>query len=219
MKHKILVIEDEKAIQRAIVSYLTREGYEVFSTDDGAKGLEMALADDYDLILLDMILPSLGGEAVLTELRKAKETPVMIISALKDEYIQLDAYHQKIDDYVVKPFSMNILICKVSMLLNRLYPNKKEIIICEDIELHTGEYEVYRGGELIELTAKEFELLQVLLLHKGQIFTRDELYTAVWGYESYGDTRTIDVHIGKIRKKTGLKSIITVAKVGYKMGV
>ena len=217
MEYQILVIEDERPIQRAIVSFLRREGYTVESSSDGREGLSLALEKEYHLILLDMVLPSLGGEDVLVELRKHKKTPVMIISALQDELIQLEAFEQKIDDYVVKPFSMNILLCKISALLHRIYPIQEETLYSDDIRLLVNNYEVYKGSQRIEFTAKEFELLQILMTHKGRVFTREELYTSIWGYDAYGDTRTIDVHIGKIRRKTNMKSIVTVSGIGYKV--
>lgn len=217
MGYKILVIEDEKSIQRAIVNFLIKDGYSVDSTTDGKIGLEMALENDYHLILLDMCLPTMQGEEMLTMLRKSKETPVMVISALHDELIQLDAFEKKIDDYIVKPFSMNILLCKISVLLQRIYNDVERKIYSEDICLYVNNYEVYKGSEKVDLTAKEFELLQILMLYKGRVFTREELYTSIWGYDACGDTRTIDVHIGKIRKKTNMTSIITISGIGYKV--
>ncbi len=217
MEYKVLVIEDEKPIQRAIVSFLKREGYYIDYSNDGAEGLQLALNNDYHLILLDMCLPTLTGEEILIELRKVKDTPVMIISALQDELIQLESYQKKIDDYIVKPFSMNILICKISALFQRIYPNQQTVLQSEDVKLFVNNYEVYKGDQLLDFTVKEFEILKTLLRHKNRVFTRDELYTSIWGYDACGDTRTIDVHIGKIRRKTNLNSILTVSGVGYKV--
>lgn len=217
MEYHILVVEDEKPIQKAIVGFLKREGYRVDSVDNGEEALSLSLQQDYHLILLDMVLPGIGGEEVLESLRQHKETPVMVISALNDELIQIDAFNQRIDDYVVKPFSMNILLCKIEALLNRLYPREEQTVFSDGIRLIVNNYEVFHEEKKIDLTVREFELLQVLMLHKGRVFTRDELYTTVWGYDSYGDTRTIDVHIGNIRKKTNMKTIITIPGIGYKV--
>ncbi|MDQ0363107.1 response regulator transcription factor [Breznakia pachnodae] len=217
MKYKILVVEDEKAIQKALMGFLKREGYIVESADDGKTALSLALENEYHLILLDMLLPEMGGEEVLVKLREKKDTPVMIISSLGDELIQLDAYQNSIDDYIVKPFSMNLLLCKIAVLLKRIYPTEKEVVQSGDIRLIVNNYELYRNDEKIEVTTKEFELLQLLFLHKGRVFTREELYTTIWGYDYYGDTRTIDVHIGNIRKKTMLETITTIPGVGYKV--
>lgn len=217
MKFRILVVEDEKPIQKAVVGFLKHAGYLAEGADTGERGLSLALENEYHLILLDMLLPGIKGEEVLEELRKYKETPIMIISALGDELVQLDAYHHKIEDYIVKPFSMNILLCKIAVLLKRIYPDEQEILKNRDIELVVNNYEVYVGKEKIDLTTKEFELLQVLMLHPGMVFTREELYASVWGFDYYGDTRTIDVHIGNIRKKTKVKNIVTVPNVGYKV--
>ena len=217
MKYKLLVVEDEKAIQKALVGFLKREGYIVDCADDGKTALSLTLENDYHLILLDMLLPKMNGEEVLIKLRKKKDTPVMIISSLNDELIQLDAYQNKVDDYIVKPFSMNLLLCKIAVLLKRIYPIEKEIISSGAITLVVNNYEVYRNNQKIELTTKEFELFQLLLLHKGRVFTREELYTTIWGYDYYGDTRTIDVHIGNIRKKTQIETIVTIPSVGYKV--
>lgn len=218
MNYKILVVEDEKAIQKALMGFLKREKYCVESVDDGRTALAYALEKDYHLILLDMLLPEMSGEEVLIKLREKKDTPVMIISSLGDELVQLDAYQNSIDDYIVKPFSMNLLLCKIAVLLKRLYPTKKEILRSEDITLMVNNYEVYKGEAKVELTTKEFELLQLLLLHKGKVFTREELYATIWGYDYYGDTRTIDVHIGNIRKKTLMETIVSIPGVGYKVG-
>lgn len=217
MKYKLLVVEDDKTIQKALVGFLKREGYIVECADDGKQALSLALENNYHLILLDMLLPKMNGEEVLTRLRVVKDTPVMIISSLNDELIQLDAYQNKIDDYIVKPFSMNLLLCKIAVLLKRLYPVEKEIVKNRNVKLVVNNYEVYVDNELVELTTKEFELLQLLLLHQGSVFTREELYTTIWGYDYFGDTRTIDVHIGNIRKKTMMDNITTIAGVGYKV--
>ncbi|MFV0395814.1 MAG: response regulator transcription factor [Coprobacillaceae bacterium] len=217
MKYHILVVEDEKAIQKAIIGFLKREGYEVDYADTGEQALSLIENKEYHLILLDMILPGIGGEEVLIKLRKQKNTPVMIISALGDELIQLDAFEQRIDDYIVKPFSMNILLCKIAALLYRVYPEETKVVRNRTIRLIVNNYEIYDGDTKIELTVKEFELLQVLLLHQGRVFSREELYTTVWGYDHFGDTRTIDVHIGNIRKKTNMKNIITIPGIGYKV--
>ncbi|MBC2258496.1 response regulator transcription factor [Listeria booriae] len=217
MEYKILLIEDQKDIREAIKSFLTREGYDVIDTESGERGLELFHLYKFHLVLLDIMLPNISGEEVMKDIRKESDVPIIIISSLSDETFQLSAYAERADDYVVKPFSMNILAYKVSSMLRRVYAQEADIVVYEGIRLVVNNYEVYYNSKPVTLTAKEFELLQTMLLTKGKIYTREELIDIIWGYSYLGDTRTIDMHIKNLRKKFFPELISTVKGVGYRI--
>lgn len=217
MAYKILVVEDEHEIQQAIRNFLVREGYEVTVASDGQESLDLFEQEPFQLVLLDMMLPKIPGEQVLAKIREKSEVPIIIISALDDELIQQDAFMQKVDDYVTKPFSIRILMYKIAALLRREYKEENETIQWENIKLMVNNYEVFKDEELIALTTKEFEVLQVLMLNNGRVYSREQLLTLVWGYDYYGDDRIIDVHIKNMRKKLKSSLITTVKGVGYKV--
>ncbi|MBE9388423.1 response regulator transcription factor [Vagococcus salmoninarum] len=217
MSYKILLIEDEKEIRQAMSNFLERESYQVKAVETGEAGLEAFESEEFHLILLDMMLPGIGGEEVLEKVRRKSDVPILIISALTDELIQLDAFAQSVDDYVVKPFSMKILVYKIASLLRRVYEKQKQEINYRGLRLLINNYEVYYEEEAIDLTVKEFELLQTMLLSNGKVYSRDELLTVVWGYDYLGDSRNIDVHIKNIRKKLPIDCIKTIKGIGYKV--
>lgn len=217
MSYKILLIEDEKEIRQAMSNFLERESYQVKAVETGEAGLDAFESEEFHLILLDMMLPGIGGEEVLEKVRRKSDVPILIISALTDELIQLDAFAQSVDDYVVKPFSMKILVYKIASLLRRVYEKQKQEINYRGLRLLINNYEVYYEEEAIDLTVKEFELLQTMLLSNGKVYSRDELLTVVWGYDYLGDSRNIDVHIKNIRKKLPIDCIKTIKGIGYKV--
>jgi len=217
MVYRILLVEDEKEIRQAMRNFLVREKYEVVAVESGEEALEAFRAEEFHLVLLDMMLPKMGGEAVLQEIRKTSQLPIMIISALNDELIQIDAFEQSVDDYVVKPFSMNILIHKIASLMRRTYEQQSKEILYGNLRLMVNNYEVYVEEEKIDLTVKEFEILQTMLQNPGKVYTREELLTVVWGYDYFGDSRNIDVHMKNIRKKIKTDYIKTIKGVGYKV--
>lgn len=217
MVYRILLVEDEKEIRQAMRNFLVREKYEVVAVESGEEALEAFRTEEFHLVLLDMMLPKMGGEAVLQEIRKTSQLPIMIISALNDELIQIDAFEQSVDDYVVKPFSMNILIHKIASLMRRTYEQQSKEILYGNLRLMVNNYEVYVEEEKIDLTVKEFEILQTMLQNPGKVYTREELLTVVWGYDYFGDSRNIDVHMKNIRKKIKTDYIKTIKGVGYKV--
>ncbi len=217
MSYNILLVEDEKEIRRAMTNFLRREDYHVVAVETGEEALREYTKIDFHLVLLDMMLPGIGGEEVLEWIRRKSDVPILIISALNDELIQLDAFEQSVDDYVVKPFSMNILVHKIASLLRRVYEKQKKEIIYHDLRLLVNNYEVYYQEQTIELTVKEFEILQTMLLNSGKVYSREELLMVVWGYDYFGDSRNIDVHIKNIRKKLPFDCIKTVKGIGYKV--
>lgn len=217
MTYNILLVEDEREIRRAMTNFLRREAYEVVAVETGEEALQAFAQTDFHLVLLDMMLPGIGGEEVLEWIRRKSDVPILIISALNDELIQLDAFEQSVDDYIVKPFSMNILVHKIASLLRRVYEKQKKEILYGDLRLLVNNYEVYYQEQAVELTVKEFEILQTMLLNSGKVYSREELLTVVWGYDYFGDSRNIDVHIKNIRKKLPLECIKTIKGIGYKV--
>lgn len=217
MSYNILLVEDEKEIRRAMTNFLRREDYNVVAVETGEEALREFAKTDFHLVLLDMMLPGIGGEEVLEWIRRKSDVPILIISALNDELIQLDAFEQSVDDYIVKPFSMTILVHKIASLLRRVYEKQKKEIMYRDLRLLVNNYEVYYQEQSVELTVKEFEILQTMLLNSGKVYSREELLTVVWGYDYFGDSRNIDVHIKNIRKKLPFDCIKTVKGIGYRV--
>ena len=228
---KIGIIEDEKNISDMMKYNLEREGYEVFTAYDGKEGLELVAKEELDLLLLDIMLPNIDGLEICKKVRQTKEVPIIIISAKADEFDKVLALELGADDYVTKPFSMREVMARIRARLRRkitvveaFEPVKEEQVgdrLKEgSLEMDLKKYEVIKNGEVIELTLREFELLKFLWQAKGEVFTREELLTKVWGYEYYGDVRTVDVTIRRLREKVEDDSskasyVLTKRGVGY----
>ena len=218
----ILVIEDEFEIRRALVKNLEKEGFLVYATGYAEEGFDLLDKYAIDLILLDMMLPQMQGDVFLETLRQQNQTiPILVISALSDEQIQYKAFDHDVDDYVVKPFSMNILTYKIKAVLRRIPKETAhdDAINYDGLVLSIDNYEVRYQQTTIILTAKEFEILQLLMLNVGRVFTREEILTLVWGYDYFGDARNIDVHVKNLRKKLPIQCIATIKGVGYRLEV
>ena len=224
---KIGVIEDEKNISDMIKYNLEKEGYEVYTAYDGQEGLNLIESQELDLLLLDIMLPNVDGLDICKKVRQKMETPIIIISAKADEFDKVLALELGADDYVTKPFSMREVMARVKARLRRKMP---ELGIQEEdssdklkegnLEMDLKKYEVSKKGCPVELTLREFELLKFLWQSKGQVFTREDLLTKVWGYEYYGDVRTVDVTIRRLREKieddaSKANFVLTKRGVGY----
>lgn len=224
---KIGVIEDEKNISDMIKYNLEKEGYEVYTAYDGQEALELIASQELDLLLLDIMLPSVDGLDICKSVRQKMELPIIIISAKADEFDKVLALELGADDYVTKPFSMREVMARVKARLRRKIP---EIGAVEEdsgdklkegnLEMDLKKYEVSKNGRPVELTLREFELLKFLWQAKGQVFTREDLLTKVWGYEYYGDVRTVDVTIRRLREKieddaSKANFVLTKRGVGY----
>lgn len=231
---KILIIEDEENIRELISFNLNSEGYEVVACDNGKSGLEAALEDEFSLILLDLMLPELDGYEVIKELRgKGNETPVIMLTAKNEEIDKILGLEFGADDYITKPFSVRELKARIKAVLRRYEKGSvaaasgksapsevDEELIIGDLRINIPAHEVYVNNKKIELSLKEYELLRTLAENRGHVITRDQLLDKVWGYEYYGETRTVDVHIRYLRKKLGedeSKYIETIRGVGYKI--
>lgn len=220
--HKILLIEDEKNLARFIELELQHAGYSVTVAYDGKKGQELALEEEWDMVLLDLMLPGLNGLAVCTHIRAAKETPIIMITArdgLADKVAGLDS---GADDYISKPFDIEELLARMRSLLRRSgQANKSRVLRCSDLELDVEGRTVTKNGTAIELTKREFEILQELMENLGRVMTREMLMEAIWGYDSEVDSKAVDVYISYIRNKIdeqGKPSLIqTLRGLGYVM--
>ncbi len=209
MAKKILVVDDEKPIVDIEKFNLTKEGYEVSVAYDGEEALQQVKDVDPDLIILDLMLPKVDGLAVAREVRKTKDTPIIMVTAKDSELDKVLGLELGADDYVTKPFSNRELVARVKANLRRQGTNSssnneedenKDIKI-GDLVIHPEAYSVSKRGENIELTHREFELLHYLAQHIGQVMTREHLLQTVWGYDYFGDVRTVDVTVRRLREK------------------
>lgn len=215
MAYRILVIDDEEDILEFIKYNLQRDGYEVYTAQNGAIGLERALEVRPHLILLDMMMPVLDGVETCKAIRrspKLRKVMVVFLSAVSDEEMQLQGYGAGADDYISKPVKMNILRSRVKAILNRISPVEND----EKITIDHTNFLVNKGEEVITLPRKEFYLLSLLYSHPGKLFSREDIYREVWGEDVVVGDRTIDVHIRKLRQKLGDEHIVTVKGIGYK---
>lgn len=221
MARKILLIEDEEKIARFIELELTHEGYEVVKAFNGREGLELALAGDCDLVLLDVMLPELNGLEVLRRLRKSSDVPVIMLTArdaVMDKVSGLDA---GADDYITKPFAIEELLARIRVAFKKQAGAVREthrMTVC-GVTMDTDRHEVTYGDEIIELTNREYELIHTLMENKNIVMDREKLMNAVCGYDYMGETNIIDVYVRYIRSKIddrfGIKLIRTVRGVGY----
>ena len=225
MEEKILVVDDESAISDIIKFNFEEEGYLIDTADNGKGAIELAAENNYDLILLDIMMPKLNGFEALREIRKFSDVPVIMLTAREDEVDKVLGLELGADDYVVKPFSMRELLARVKAVLRRFDAQEKKekdtkILKAKDLEINLEKYQVKRGEKNIELTLREFELLKFLASHPGIVFSREELLQEVWEYEYYGDIRTVDVTVRRLREKIedenkDFKYIKTKRGVGY----
>ena len=219
MGYKILLIDDEADILEFVKYNLERDGYEVHTASNGAEGLQVALSVKPHLILLDMMMPVLDGVETCKAIRQSpvlKNVMVVFLSAAGTEETQLQGYGAGADDYINKPIKMNILRSRVQAILKRIPPQEESTENANRLEIDLEHYQVRKGDQIITLPRKEFSLLQLLHSEPGKLFTRDEIYSKVWGSSVIVGDRTIDVHIRKLRQKIGEDHIVTIKGVGYK---
>ena len=230
---KILVVDDEERIRRLLKMYLEKEGYEVEEAEDGESALSLAMNRDYALILLDVMLPGIDGIEVCTRLRQVKATPVVMLTAKGEEMNRVQGFEVGADDYVVKPFSPREVIYRVKAILRRSSAtafltkemNTSNSIVFPHLIIEHDAHRVTAGGQEVSLTPKEYELLHYLAVSPDKVFSREELLKDVWNYEFFGDLRTVDTHVKRLREKLNKVSseaasmITTVWGVGYKLEV
>lgn len=216
---KMLIVDDEQNIREIIREYAEFEGYETDETDDGMKAVRMAREENYDLIIMDVMMPKLDGYSAVKEIRKFSDVPVIILSARVEEYDKLFGFEIGVDDYVTKPFSPKELMARISAVLKRTRPKKKELIKSDGLEIDIAGRNVFVDGEKVEMTPKEYELLFYLVENNGIAISREKLLCNVWGYDFYGDDRTVDTHIKMLRSSLGKyrDKIVTLRGLGYKI--
>ena len=219
---RILVVEDEPDIRELLENYLTHEGYEVRSAEDGVAALALFSKESFDLVILDIMIPKIDGYGVCEVIKKQSDVPVIFLSALGDEKSLLKGYDSMADDYVTKPFSMPVFLRKVHAVLRRgdaTSVNSGAVLSYGPIILNTDTMEVLAGKEKVDLTTREFDLLVLFLKNPGRVFTREMLLDMLWDYNSFVDERIVDSHIKNLRHKLGEAGslIETVRGRGYKV--
>lgn len=231
--NRILVVDDEERIRRLLKMYLEKEGYEIDEAEDGETALKMATSGDYGLILLDVMLPGIDGVEVCNRLRQVKATPVLMLTAKGEEINRVQGFEVGADDYVVKPFSPREVIYRVKAIMRRAsataYLTKESgtsnNIVFPHLVIEHDAHRVTASGQEVSLTPKEYELLHYLAVSPDKVFSREELLKDVWNYEFFGDLRTVDTHVKRLREKLTKVSpesaamITTVWGVGYKLEV
>ena len=206
-KKKILVVEDEKAISDILVFNLQREGYDTLAAYDGAEGLRCALEEAPDLILLDVMLPEMDGFEVCRRVRAEKDTPIIMLTAREEEADKVLGLESGADDYIVKPFSMRELMARVRANIRRrsldldARASVGTLLKAGELVIEPSTFSVTKNGEPVDLTQKEYDLLLHLLRERGKVFTREDLMQKVWNYDYFGDMRTVDVTVRRLREK------------------
>ena len=215
---KILIVEDDADIQDILKNHLIDAGYEVVVASDGVAGIEM-FDDTINLILLDIMLPKIDGYGVCEVIRKRSQVPIVMLTALADEENQLRGFEQQIDDYIPKPFSPKILLCKIEAILRRrTTENQKQfLLIYKELSIDIDGFHVYQSGNEVVLTSKEFSLLRLMVENQGRVFTRQMLLERLWPDDLEVEDRIVDSHIKNIRKKLNADYIKTIRGVGYRI--
>ena len=217
---KILIADDEPGILKLVTAYLREEGWEVIEARDGPSALKAARAFKPDLVILDIMLPGMDGLEVLTNLRRTSDVYVILLTARAEEADKVVGLSVGADDYVTKPFSPRELVARVRAALRRLRAGSQspgaEVLVFQHVRIDPGSRQSWADDQLLDLTAIEFDLLKTLAEHRHKVLSREQLLEKVWGYDYYGETRVVDVHIGHVRQKLGDRFITTVRSVGYR---
>ena len=218
---KLLVVDDEDKIREVIKEYAEFSGYEVTEAADGMSAIGLCKLNDYDLIIMDVMMPKLDGFSSVKEIKKIKDIPVIMLSARGEEYDKLFGFELGIDEYVVKPFSPKELMARVNAILQRKSGsenNSAQVMKFDGLEVNFAARTITVDGERVNLTPKEYDLLFYLIQNKNIALSRDKLLSDIWGYDFFGDDRTIDTHIKNLRNNLGpyRNFIVTLRGVGYK---
>lgn len=222
--YRILTVDDEERIRALIRKYAEFEGHEVTEAADGMEAVKLCREKTFDIIIMDIMMPELDGFSAVREIRKFSETPIIMLSARGEEYDKLNGFGLGIDDYVVKPFSPKELMMRIDAVMKRSRPavapaeNKHEIVEIEGLKADITARLVYVDGKRVDMSPKEYDLFFYMLKNKGIALSREKLITEVWGYDFYGDDRTLDTHIKLLRKSLGeyARLIVTLRGVGYR---
>jgi DNA-binding response OmpR family regulator len=218
---KILIVDDEEKIREVIREYAEFSGYEAEEAADGMSAIGMVKLNDYDLIIMDIMMPKLDGFSAVKEIQKIKDIPVIMLSARGEEYDKLFGFELGIDDYVVKPFSPKELMARVNAVLSRRDPSERKassVQKFEGLEVNMAARTITVDGKRVDLTPKEYDLLFYMIQNKNIALSREQLLGDIWGYDYYGEDRTIDTHVKNLRHRLGpyQKFIVTIRRIGYK---
>ena len=217
---KLLIVEDDKQTSEAICEYLKSTGHKIFPAYDGADALQLFNHGDIDLVVLDIMLPKVTGLGVLHEIRKKSSTPVLMLTAIDDEYTQITSFDEQADDYITKPFSMVLLGRRITALLRRYGKGVTlDIMTFDDVTVDFSGYTASDSNGKIDITPKEIDLLRLLVENKGLVLTRSQILDNLWGVDASIIDRTIDTYIKNLRKKLRLECIVTIKGIGYKYEV
>lgn len=218
MEKRILIIEDEASIQNILRIFLEDAGYQVTLADDGMDGIAAFHKNTFDLVLLDIMMPRLDGYSVCEMIRNESSTPIILLTALDDEDSQMKGFDLLADDYITKPFSMPLVLKRIEAVLRRAQAGEKgSVLVYQNVQMDTENYKVFVEGKEIPLTAREFDILRLLMENQGRVFTREQLLDIIWNYDYLGDDKIINTHIKNIRKKLGVDCIETIRGVGYRI--
>jgi DNA-binding response OmpR family regulator len=223
---KILIVDDESDIRGVIREYAEFEGYEAFEAENGMEAVRLCREQDFDIVVMDAMLPKLDGFSACKEIKKVKDIPLLMLSARGEEYDKLFGFEMGVDDYVVKPFSPKELMARVNVIVSRYQgrralPGEGGQLVFDGLKIDEAGHNVFVDGQKADLTPKEYELLVYLAVNQGIALTRGKLLSALWGYEFLGDDRTVDAQIKLLRSKLGpyRDYIVTLRGVGYKFEV
>ena len=219
--NKVLLVEDENDLRKLIANYLKEENFTVVEAKDGEEALALFADCEYDLVILDLMLPKVNGFEVCLDMRKSSKVPIVILTARDTETDELRGFNCGADEYISKPFSPNILIARIRSLLKRCDMFLENTVEFEDFSIDNRQRLIYYQGKRVITTPKEFDLLYYLVNNPNIALSREQILNAVWGMDYYGDTRTVDSHIKCLRAKLGAfgEKIKTVRKIGYKLEV
>jgi two-component system OmpR family response regulator len=219
---RVLVVEDEPTLARGLQTGLEAEGYAVDVANDGLDGLWFARENEYDVILLDIMLPGLNGYKVCQTLREEKDwTPILMLTAKDGEWDQIEAFDTGADDYVMKPFSFGVVLARMRSLVRRGVSERPVNLVIGDLELDPARKHVTRAGQSVDLTAREFALLEYLMRQRGNVVTKQQIMANVWNFDFEGDSNIVEVYVGRLRRKIdkpfGREDIETLRGTGYRM--
>lgn len=216
---KLLIVDDEEKIREVLRDYASFEGHTCDEAEDGMMAVKMAREGNYDLIIMDVMMPKLDGYYAVKEIRKFSTVPVIMLSARVEEYDRLFGFEVGVDDYVTKPFSPKEVMARISAVLKRVSPQKSNIIVSDGLEIDVAGRNVFVDGQKVSMTPKEYELLFYLVQNEGIAISREQLLSNVWGYDFYGDDRTVDTHVKMLRSSLGpyRDKVVTLRGLGYKI--
>ena len=210
-------VEDEIDIREGISEYLSEVGYDVMVAEDGQEGIDLFKSNEFDLVLLDIMLPKINGFGVLSQIREISDVPVMMLTAMTDDYSQIMSFNEKADDYITKPFSVVVLHKRIEALQRRIQGRQQNNKwIYKDVEVDFLGFCAKKDNNPVDLKPKEIKLLELLIKHKNQVLTRNQMLDSLWEIDEAPADRVIDVYIKNLRKKLDLDCITTVKGIGYK---